>query len=155
MRSRLASAADATTSAIPAVEKERSLFQTMRVLLPYLWPRDDMVARARVVVAVILLIAAKVAIVMVPVLYGLAVDALVRQGSGAVLTVPFALIAGYGLLRAAGAGFGELRDAVIAAVQQRAARKVALQSFIHMHALSLRFHLDRQTGGLSRAIERG
>ena len=155
MRSRLAAAADAGTSAIPAAAKERSLPQTMRVLLPYLWPRDDAVARLRVIAAVVLLVAAKIAIVLVPVTYGLAVDALVRKGSSAMVTVPFALIVGYGLLRAAGAGFGELRDAVIAAVQQRAARKVALQSFVHMHALSLRFHLDRQTGGLSRAIERG
>jgi ATP-binding cassette subfamily B protein len=71
------------------------------------------------------------------------------------LSVPFALIVGYGLLRIASSGFGELRDAVFAAVQQRTVRKVALQTFQHLHALSMRFHLDRQTGGLSRAIERG
>ncbi len=70
-------------------------------------------------------------------------------------TVPLALILGYGLLRVASAGFGELRDAVFAAVQQRTTRRVALETFRHMHGLSLRFHLDRQTGGVSRAIERG
>jgi len=158
MRSRLAAAPDAATSAVPATEQERSIFRTVLALLPYLWPRDDAVARLRVVAAMLLLVAAKVAVVLVPVVYGRAVDALVPQGGGqgrAALAVPVALIVGYGLLRAAGAGFGELRDAVIAAVQQRAARKIALQSFVHMHALSLRFHLDRQTGGLSRAIERG
>jgi len=154
MRSRLAGAADAGSTAIPKGEKERSLLQTIWVLLPYLWPRGDVVAKARVAAAVVLLVLAKVAVVLVPVVYGMAVDALAPKGDLRV-TLPAALILGYGLLRATGAAFGELRDAVIAAVQQRAARKVALQSFVHMHALSLRFHLDRQTGGLSRAIERG
>ena len=71
------------------------------------------------------------------------------------IVVPLALIAGYGLLRVASAGFGELRDAVFAAVQQRVVRKVALRTFRHLHRLSLRFHLDRQTGGVARAMERG
>ncbi len=71
------------------------------------------------------------------------------------LVVPTALIISYGILRVCSQGFGELRDAVFAAVQQRAARRVALQTFAHLHALSLRFHLDRQTGGLSRIIDRG
>ncbi len=71
------------------------------------------------------------------------------------LAVPVALIVGYGLLRVASGGFGELRDAVFAAVQQRTVRRVALRTFTHLHRLSLRFHLDRQTGGLSRAMERG
>ena len=154
MRSRLAAAPDAASSAIPLDEKERSLFRTLGTLLPYLWPKGDIPARVRVVVAVILLVAAKIAIVLVPVAYARAVDALVPH-AGLAITIPIALIVGYGLLRAMGAAFGELRDAVIAAVQQRAARKVALQAFVHMHNLSLRFHLDRQTGRLSRAIERG
>ena len=154
MRSRLAAAPDAASSAIPEVEQERSLFVTLGTLLPYLWPQGDIRARIRVVTAIILLVAAKIAIVLVPVAYARAVDALAPAGNTA-LVIPAALIIGYGLLRAAGAAFGELRDAVIAAVQQRAARKVALQAFVHMHNLSLRFHLDRQTGRLSRAIERG
>ncbi len=102
------------------------------------------------------LVAAKVANVYVPILYSRAVDALSRHGGEAqVLAVPVGLIVGYGLIRLASAGFGELRDAVFAAVQQRTVRRVALQTFEHMHRLSLRFHLDRQTGGVSRAIERG
>ncbi len=74
---------------------------------------------------------------------------------GGMLAIPAALIVAYGLLRIGSQGFGELRDAVFAAVQQRAARQLALQTFDHLHALSLRFHLDRQTGGLSRVIDRG
>ena len=72
-----------------------------------------------------------------------------------VIAVPAALIIGYGLLRVTASGFGEMRDAIFAAVQQRTVRRIALQTFQHMHRLSLRFHLDRATGGLSRAIERG
>ena len=102
------------------------------------------------------LILAKVANVYVPWFYARAVDALSQHGGVArVLAVPVGLIVGYGLVRLASAGFGELRDAVFAAVQQRTVRRVALQTFEHMHKLSLRFHLDRQTGGVSRAIERG
>ena len=74
---------------------------------------------------------------------------------GAIATIPIALVIGYGLLRAASSVFAELRDAVFTKVQARATRRIALQVFQHMHALSMRFHLDRQTGGLSRVIERG
>ncbi len=112
-------------------------------------------ARLRVVLAGLFLVAAKVATVCVPLVYAQAVDALAPKGAGAVLAVPFALIVGYGLLRIASSGFGEMRDAVFAAVQQRTVRKVALRTFRHLHRLSLRFHMDRQTGGLSRIIERG
>jgi len=140
----------------------RSGLATVRTLLPYLWPRDDMVARFRVVVASAFLVCAKIAVVWVPVVYSWAVDALVPAGgrtgtvsAAAVVAVPLALIVGYGLLRVAASGFGEMRDAVFAAVQQRTVRRVALQTFQHLHRMSLRFHLDRQTGGLSRAIERG
>jgi ATP-binding cassette subfamily B protein len=102
------------------------------------------------------LISSKVATVYVPIVYAKAVDRLSQHGGvAAVLAVPVGLIVAYGLLRLAAAGFGELRDAVFAAVQQRTVRRVALRTFEHMHSLSLRFHLDRQTGGVSRAIERG
>ena len=104
--------------------------------------------------ASVFLILAKGATVYVPIVYGRAVDTLSPKGHAA-LVVPVALIIAYGGLRIGSQGFGELRDAVFAAVQQRAARKVALQVFQHLHALSLRFHLDRQTGGLSRVIDRG
>jgi ATP-binding cassette subfamily B protein len=133
---------------------ERSTLQTIRSLLPYLWPKDSLGARVRVSVAFVFLLIAKGATVMVPLVFSRAVDALAPQ-MGGVLAVPMALIVGYGLLRIAASGFGEMRDAVFAAVQQRTVRRVALQTFRHLHRLSLRFHLDRQTGGLSRAIDRG
>ncbi len=136
--------------------RNRSSAETIRSLLPYLWPPDDAGARLRVVVAMLFLVLAKVATVFVPLFYARAVDALSQHGGTArVLAVPVGLIVGYGLARLASSGFGELRDAVFAAVQQRTVRRVALQTFRHMHRLSLRFHLDRQTGGVSRAIERG
>ncbi len=146
--------ADPLTTA-PATTRERSSLQTVRSLLPYLWPAGDYVAHIRVIAAVVMLVAAKVATVYVPLIYSRAVDALAPKGGQAMLAVPVALIVGYGLLRVASAGFGELRDAVFSAVQQRIVRKVALRTFRHLHRLSLRFHLDRQTGGLSRAIDRG
>jgi ABC-type transport system involved in Fe-S cluster assembly fused permease/ATPase subunit len=132
----------------------RSAFATIRSFLPYLWPKGEPVARARVAGAVLFLILAKLATVLVPVFYGRTVDALAPKHSAA-LVIPLALIGGYGLLRVASAGFGEIRDALFASVQQRAVRRLALQTFRHLHALSLRFHLDRQTGALARVIDRG
>ncbi|HVB66676.1 MAG TPA: ABC transporter ATP-binding protein/permease [Acetobacteraceae bacterium] len=146
-----APAAPASARRLP----RRPHWQTIRSLLPYLWPKNDMGARARVSVAMLFLVAAKGATVLLPVVYGRAVDALAPKGAGAALAVPVALILGYGLLRVASSGFAELRDAVFAAVQQRATRRVALRTFRHLHALSLRYHLDRQTGGLARVIDRG
>ena len=131
----------------------RTGLQTIRSLLPYLWPSGAPGVRFRVVCAVVFLVAAKVATVYIPLVYSHAVDALAPKNS--IVAVPIALIGAYALLRIASSGFGELRDAVFASVQQRTIRKVALQTFEHLHRLSLRFHLDRQTGGLSRAIERG
>ena len=131
----------------------RSTLATVRSLLPYLWPKGDRQAHVRVVVAAVCLVLAKVATVYIPLVYSHAVDALSPKHSPA--TVPIALILGYGLLRVASASFGELRDAIFAAVQQRTTRRVGLDTFRHMHQLSLRFHLDRQTGGVSRSIERG
>jgi hypothetical protein len=112
--------------------------------------------RVRLVLASIAMLLAKVATVYVPILYSHAVDALAGSMEANAGPSPCRrLIVGYGLLRVASAGFGELRDAMFAAVQQRTVRVVALQTFTHLHGLSLRFHLDRQTGGLSRIIERG
>jgi ABC-type transport system involved in Fe-S cluster assembly fused permease/ATPase subunit len=133
----------------------RPHWQTIRSLLPYLWPEHDLGARARVSIAMLFLILAKAATVVLPLVYGKAVDALAPKAGAGVATVPIALILAYGLLRIASSGFAELRDAVFAAVQQRATRRVAWKTFRHLHALSLRFHLDRQTGGLARAIDRG
>ncbi len=128
---------------------------TICSLLPYLWPTDHPGARVRVAAAALMLVLAKVATVYVPVVYGRIVDALAPKDGAAMLAVPLALVIGYGLLRVASAGFGELRDALFATVQQRAVRDAALRTFRHLHALSLRFHLDRQTGALARAIDRG
>ncbi len=100
------------------------------------------------------LVAAKLANVTVPVFYKKAVDALSVETATAV-AVPIALLFGYGLVRVMAQTFGELRDAVFAKVAQRAVRQAALKTFEHLHRLSLRFHLDRKTGGISRAIERG
>ena len=131
----------------------------IRSLVPYLWPAGQIDMKVRVVIALVLLVAAKLATVYVPVLYKLAIDALTATGvsgdAAVAVTVPIGLILGYGLVRVLSQVFGELRDFVFARVGQRAMRSIALRTFRHVHALALRFHLDRQTGGLSRAIERG
>jgi len=107
----------------------------------------------RVIVAMSLLIFSKLANVSVPLVLKDIIDAMDKTKS--VLYIPVFLIVGYGVLRLFSTLFGELRDAVFANVTQRAIRRVALQVFEHLHSLSLRFHLDRQTGGVSRDIERG
>ncbi|MCR9072495.1 MAG: ABC transporter ATP-binding protein/permease [Alphaproteobacteria bacterium] len=129
-------------------------WNTIRTLAPYLWPVGQTTIRARVVAAVICLVLAKVATVYVPILYKEAVD-LISGGTDFALTALISIIIGYGLVRVAQQAFGEFREFFFARVGQRAIRTVALKTFRHLHALSLRFHLDRQTGGLSRAIERG
>jgi ABC-type transport system involved in Fe-S cluster assembly fused permease/ATPase subunit len=123
-------------------------------LLPFLWPRDNRELRARVLIAIALLVAAKSLTVYVPMLYKHAVDAL-SPGKALVVAVPIFFIIGYGVARVCAQAFAESRDAVFAKVGQRAVRTVALATFRHLHALSLRFHLERQTGGLSRSVERG
>lgn len=133
----------------------RSGWATLRSLLPYLWPAGAWDMRARVVVALTLLAAAKGALLLVPILYGRAVDGLEAISENPALGIPISLILAYGLARILSLAFGELRDAVFARVGQRAIRSLALRVFRHLHKLSLRFHLQRQTGGLSRAIERG
>ena len=138
--------------------EQRSNMATVLSLTPYLWPKDNPGARVRVIVALLFMVLAKVATVYVPILYGRTVDVLAPAGgisSGSVLAVPVALILAYGIARIGGAGFGEIRDALFASVQQRAVRLLALRTFKHLHAVSLRFHMDRQTGGMSRVIDRG
>ena len=121
-----------------------------------MWPRGDIELRVRVVIAIVLLILAKIATVAVPAVFGRAVDALeTGVTAGEAVAVPIALLLGYGLLRVGQQAFAELRDFVFAKVGQRAIRRIALKVFQHLHALALRFHMDRRTGGLSRAIERG
>ena len=133
----------------------------IKTFLPYLWPKGEKELKLRVVLALLFLVGAKVANVYVPVLYKYAVDALgggkeaAAGSTAALVTVPVSLIVAYGLVRVLSSAFGEIRDAIFAKVAQRAIRTSALNVFDHLHALSLRFHLDRQMGGLSRAIERG
>ncbi|WP_038214497.1 ABCB family ABC transporter ATP-binding protein/permease [Xenophilus azovorans] len=124
----------------------------LRRLLPYLWRY-----RARVAVALAFMVAAKLANVGVPVLLKHLVDAMdVKPGDPqALLVVPVALLVGYGLLRFATSLFTELREWVFAKATEGASRRIALEVFRHLHALSLRFHLERQTGGMTRDIERG
>lgn len=141
--------------------EDRNHLRTLLTLLPYLWPQGEWGLRARVVVSLGLLVFAKGANVLVPLAFARAVDALAPQGgagaglAGAVAAVPIALVLGYGLSRLLASFFNEARDAIFAKVQGRAMRRIALGVFTHLHRLSLRFHLDRQTGGLSRVIERG
>ena len=165
----IASNSDPLDSTTAAATKKDPAAQTVRMLLPYLWPPGDPMAKLRVIAAVLCLILAKVATIYIPLLYSRAVDHLAPKAAhviegGAIggspaaadgITVPVALIIGYCLLRIASGAFAELRDAVFASVQQRAVRRIARQTFEHLHHLSLRFHLDRHTGGLSRAIDRG
>ena len=131
-------------------------FRVLANLLPYLWPAGRSDLKARVVAAMVLLVCAKLATVTVPLVLKAAVDALTTEGNANIaLVLPLGLLLAYGAVRVAALAFGELRDSLFARVAQNAVRRVALATFRHIHALSLRFHLERQTGGLSRAIDRG
>ena len=129
--------------------------KTLLALLPYLWPKGRGDLRARVLLAAVFLVAAKVATVYVPLLLGRAVDALSPEPGAALAAVPLGLLLAYGVVRVLARAFAEVRDAVFAKVAQSAIRQLALKTFRHLHALALRFHLERQTGGLNRAIDRG
>ncbi len=126
----------------------RSNMRTIITLLPYLWE-----FKTRVGLALSFLILAKLANVSVPLVLKEIIDSL--NQSQTMLILPVFLLISYGLLRLGSTLFGELRDAVFAKVTQRAIRRIANEIFAHLHALSLRFHLERQTGGVSRDIERG
>jgi ATP-binding cassette, subfamily B, heavy metal transporter len=127
--------------------------RALRSLAPYLWPRDSVALRTRVVLAVAFLVVGRLVNIIVPFLYKHAIDVLAP--GKAVIAVPVALIVAYGFARVMSQGFNELRNAVFAKVTQRAVRRLSLSAFAHVHALALRFHLERRTGGLARAIERG
>ncbi len=133
------------TEALPENTQYR---QTFTLLIPYVWRY-----KWRALLALLLLISAKVANVGVPLILKEIVDSL--DPTQAILTVPAFLLLAYGILRFFTVLFGELRDVVFARVIQSTMRSIALEVFSHLHRLSLRFHLDRQTGGLSRDIERG
>ncbi|MGF1659397.1 MAG: ABCB family ABC transporter ATP-binding protein/permease, partial [Rubrimonas sp.] len=129
----------------------------IRRVSPFLWPRGEWDVRLRVVAAVGFLLLAKLATVGTPIVFKFAVDAFETAAGRewALFSIPVWLTLAYGVARLATTGFTQARDAVFAMVGQRALRRIALTTFRHVHALSLRYHLQRKTGGLSRVIERG
>src|SRR3954471_4841163 len=132
----------------PPPRTGRREWRVVPMLLPYVWEY-----KWRVVIALVFLVSAKLANVAVPLVLKEVVDSL--SPTQAVLALPLALLVAYGALRLSTTLFAELRDLVFVRVTQRAIRRIALSVFRHLHALSLRFHLERQTGGVSRDIERG
>lgn len=132
----------------------RDQMRVMGRVLKLLWPETDRALKLRVVIAFALVGVAKVANVLVPILYKLVVDAL-SAAPNAVVTVPVSIVVGYGIIRVISLATDEIRDWIFSKVQERALRLVSVSVLKHVHSLSLRFHLERQTGGLSRAIERG
>ena len=134
----------------------RGHWWTLASVLPRLWPAGRRDLRTRVVIAMVALIGAKAVTVYVPFLYKEAVDRLSPEtAAAAAVVVPVMLIVAYGVGRILMVALAQLRDAVFAKVGQNAVRELAVETFRHLHALSLRFHLERRTGGLSRVIERG
>ncbi len=132
----------------------RNDLQTLHTLLPYLWPHGEPALKFRVLIAMLFLTVAKATNVAVPIFYKQAVDSL-TDPAGGLIVLPVALLITYGLTRVLAQAFGEFRDAVFSRVAQRAIRLAGLKTFRHLHRLSLRFHLGRKTGGISRAVERG
>lgn len=129
----------------------------LRYLTPYLWPKGQSNLKFRVVASIILLVIAKIATIYVPFLYKYSVDAIetYRGREMALLSIPFFIITAYGVVRILGVGFTQLRDTIFTKVSQRALRLLAVKTFEHVHSLSLRFHLMRRTGSLSKVIDRG
>ncbi|WP_119272600.1 ABCB family ABC transporter ATP-binding protein/permease [Taklimakanibacter deserti] len=133
-----------------------SLWLTLKDIMPLLWPAGRTDLKIRVVIAITALVLAKVVTVLTPFAYKYAVDALtLKNGVPALVVVPVFMILAYGVGRVMLVAFAQLRDAIFAKVGQRAVRELAMRTFRHLHALSLRFHLERRTGGLSRIISRG
>ena len=135
-----------------SISKQRSDRETVKRLLPYLWAY-----KWRVLAALSFMVAAKLANVSVPLLLKELIDAMAFKPNDpqVVLVVPMAMLLAYGVLRLSVSAFTELRELVFAKATQGAARQIALETFEHLHGLSLRFHLERQTGGMTRDIERG
>jgi ATP-binding cassette subfamily B protein len=139
---------------------DSSTFSTLRNLWPYMWPADRADLRARVTWATLLLVVAKLTLVAGPYFFKWATDALAGDAKSppplpSFLLAPVMLVVAYNVVRLVQLGFNQLRDALFARVGQYAVRQLAFRTFVHMHQLSLRFHLERRTGGLSRIIERG
>lgn len=137
-----------------AAERQSNLL-VLRKVAPYLWPDDMPWVKKRVVWALIFLVVSKLISVVIPVIYKDAVDALANEGVPFLALGAVGLTIAYGMARAMNVGFQQLRDAVFARVGQRALRMLALETFEHIHKLSMRYHITRKTGGLSRIIERG
>jgi ABC-type transport system involved in Fe-S cluster assembly fused permease/ATPase subunit len=143
----------------PATDGSDSHFSILRTLLPFVWPKDRPDLRARVALAGVILVMAKLVTVVTPFAYKYAVDWLTATGAASVPTalalVPVMLIVAYGVGRVSMMVFTQIRDVLFTRVGQYAVRRLSNETFQHLHALSLRFHLERKTGGLSRVIERG
>ena len=146
-----------TTMADPAFSGDGDQWQTLKGLLPYLWPEGRNDLKARVVIALVALVLSKVITIATPYAFKYATDALTASGNPAAIafTVPFFLVLAYGMGRIMMVVLAQFRDAIFAKVGQRAVRELAIKTFRHLHALSLKFHLERRTGGLSRIISRG
>ena len=136
-------------------EERQSGWRTIRKVAPYLWPKDPAWVRYRVAWALGLLVFSKLISVATPFFYKGAVDALAEEGVPMLALGAIGLTVAYGMARLMTVGFQQLRDAVFARVGQRALRMLALETFQHIHRLSMRYHITRKTGGLSRIIERG
>ncbi|MBA3909966.1 MAG: metal ABC transporter permease [Rhodobacter sp.] len=146
----------ATSADMPA--KPASALATLRRVVPYLWPEGQAWVKRRVLLALLFLLVTKLVSVTTPWIYKLAVDQLsgATPDTGTVLGLGAAgLVVAYGMARLGAVLFAELRDAVFVRVGQRAIRRLAIETFAHIHRLSLRYHITRKTGGLSRIIERG
>ena len=146
-----------TAPVSPSHGENGNLWKTCALLLPFFWPVERKDLKARVVVAVVSLVLAKLANLTVPLILGWAVDTLSNlEGQMDLLFgIPIAALAAYGLSRLSYIVFNEIRDAVFSKVSQHAVRQVAIKVFNHLHALSIRFHLERKTGALNRFIDRG
>ncbi|NOD34282.1 ATP-binding cassette domain-containing protein [Ruegeria sp. HKCCD7296] len=136
-------------------DERSSGWRTIRKVAPYLWPDDEPWVKRRVVIAMGMLVLAKLIAVYTPILYKGAVDALAGEGVPPLALGAVGLTVAYGVARMMTVGFQQLRDAAFAPVGQRALRALALETFQHIHNLSMRYHVTRRTGGLSRIIERG
>lgn len=143
------------TDAALSKEQRVSGWRVIRRVAPYLWPEDKLWVKQRVVIALAMLLVAKIVAVGTPLLYARAVDALSDAGAPDLAVGAVGLTIAYGLARLMSNGFQQLRDVVFAKVAQGALRALALQTFEHIHRLSMRYHIGRKTGGLSRIIERG
>ena len=138
------------------VKQERaSGVRTIKRVIPYLWPDGEVWVKRRVLIAMAALLLSKLIAVYTPIIYRDAVNTLSGEGVSDLLLGAVGLTVAYGMARIFTSGFQQLRDGVFAAVAQRALRKLALETFTHIHRLSMRYHITRKTGGLSRIIERG